>query len=64
MIFPKMDTLNKYGSKVLNIIFGQGPQRDKHSDMSELLMMGKIKSMRWDGIDQILVLTEGLHTYE
>lgn len=65
MIRPKLDTLDKYNHKVINLVLGPNTQRDKqHPGSSELVFIEKLCCLRWSGIDQIVILTEGLHTYE
>lgn len=64
MFNTKISTLNKYSCNLINaILVNQGRGTDQSLGLVEVVLMEDLRSIRWSGINSIVVMADSLNTY-
>lgn len=64
MFNTKISTLNKYNYNLINaILICQGRSTDQSLGLVEAILMEDLRSIRWNGINSVVVMADSLNTF-
>jgi hypothetical protein len=64
MINGRLETLCKYDHNLIVVNYGSIAPLDQSFGVTELIVMKDLRNVRWGGVDSLVVLIDGLHSYE
>ncbi len=64
MINAKLSTINKFNQNLIVANYGRCAAIDHNVAGTQIVIMEDLRSMRWAGIDGLIIMTDNLHTYD